>query len=171
MSQVVLTLTGPDRVGIVEEVTGALLGLGGNVETSRMTRLGGEFAILLLVAVPEEVCDRIEASLRSLTSEGYALAVRRTAPAREITGRHYSVQVDGADHEGIIHEIAAGLSRDGINIESMDTETVNAPESGTLVFSMTAVVSVPVELAEESWQRDLQAAANQAGVDVGVEAL
>jgi len=49
---IVLTLTGRDRVGIVEEVTGVLLGLGANVGTSRMTRLGGEFAILSLVSLP-----------------------------------------------------------------------------------------------------------------------
>jgi len=48
----VLTLTGPDRIGIVEKVTGLLLERGGNVETSRMARLGGEFAVLMLVSLP-----------------------------------------------------------------------------------------------------------------------
>ena len=46
----VLTVTGPDRIGIVERVTGLLFERGANVETSRMARLGGEFAMLLLVA-------------------------------------------------------------------------------------------------------------------------
>ena len=50
----VLTVTGPDRIGIVERVTGLLFEHGGNVETSRMARLGGEFAILMLVSMPEE---------------------------------------------------------------------------------------------------------------------
>ena len=48
----VLTLTGPDRIGIVDRVTGLLLDRGGNVETSRMARLGGEFAVLMLVSLP-----------------------------------------------------------------------------------------------------------------------
>jgi glycine cleavage system transcriptional repressor len=48
----VLTLTGPDRIGFVEKVTGLLLERGGNVETSRMARLGGEFAILMLAWIP-----------------------------------------------------------------------------------------------------------------------
>ena len=50
----VLTLTGPDRIGIVERVTRVLLDRGGNVETSRMARLGGEFAILMLVSMPAD---------------------------------------------------------------------------------------------------------------------
>ena len=46
----VLTLTGPDRIGIVEGVTKLLVDRDGNVEMSRMARLGGEFAILMLVS-------------------------------------------------------------------------------------------------------------------------
>ena len=53
-TDIVMTLTGPDRVGIVEELTEALLGVRANVETSRMARLGGEFAVLMLVSVPSE---------------------------------------------------------------------------------------------------------------------
>ncbi len=52
-TDIVFTLTGTDRIGIVEEVTGVLLGLEGNVETSRMVRLGGEFALLMLVSLPD----------------------------------------------------------------------------------------------------------------------
>ena len=50
---IVFTLTGTDRTGLVEEITKLLLDLGGNVETSRMARLGGEFAVLMLVSIPE----------------------------------------------------------------------------------------------------------------------
>src|SRR5690349_484048 len=56
----VLTLTGPDRIGVVETVTRLLLERGGNVETSRMARLGGEFAILMLVSVPSEQLTSID---------------------------------------------------------------------------------------------------------------
>lgn len=37
-TNIVLILTGPDRVGLVEAMTKHLLDRGGNVETSRMTR-------------------------------------------------------------------------------------------------------------------------------------
>ena len=56
----VLTLTGPDRIGFVDEVTGLLLERGGNVETSRMARLGGEFAVLMLVSMPTEQFPSLE---------------------------------------------------------------------------------------------------------------
>ena len=53
-TNIVFTLTGPDRIGLVEHVTRLMLGLDGNVETSRAVRLGGEFAILMLVTLPAE---------------------------------------------------------------------------------------------------------------------
>ena len=62
-SDIVLTLTGTDRVGIVEEVTKVLLDLGANVETSRMARLGGEFAMLMLTSVSPNQASELEAAL------------------------------------------------------------------------------------------------------------
>ena len=51
---IVLTLTGRDRPGLVEEVTRLLTDQDGNVEAGRMAKLGGEFVMLLLVTIPAE---------------------------------------------------------------------------------------------------------------------
>ena len=45
---------GADRPGIVAAVTGALLPHGINIEDSRMAILGGRFAMMLVVTVPED---------------------------------------------------------------------------------------------------------------------
>lgn len=169
-TRIVFTLTGPDRVGLVDEVTETLLGLGGNVETSRMMRLGGEFAMLMLVALPAEGAAKLEASLEHLADAGYKVTAGETGePADAHAGwLSYRVDVQGADHEGIIHEIAHGLARRGIDIESADTETKHAPISGAPLFSMTALVLVPPALDETDWRPDLEEAARQANVDVTV---
>ena len=64
MPELAVTAIGRDRPGIVASVTGALLDLGGNVEDSQMSILGGHFAVMLLVAVPadtqrEQVVERL----------------------------------------------------------------------------------------------------------------
>jgi glycine cleavage system transcriptional repressor len=147
---IVFTLTGPDRVGLVEEVTDLILGIGGNIETSRMARLGGEFAILMLVTLPAEERAHLDATVAHLDELGFRVTVSQTRPATVEAAPGwvpYRIQVSGADHEGIIHNIAAGLSRQGINIEAMDTGTSRAPVTGTQLFSMSALVMVPAELA------------------------
>jgi len=168
---IVLTLTGPDRVGIVEEVTGVFLDLGGNIEVSRMARLGGEFAILMLVTLPTDKLAAIDEALRPLTSAGYKTTISQTEQAAYPGWRSYQVEVEGADHEGIIHEIARGLSQQGISVESMETGTTSSPITGTPLFTMTALVLVPPGLAEEDWTSAVVEASQQSGVDVTVVAV
>jgi glycine cleavage system transcriptional repressor len=167
----VLTLTGPDRIGIVDRVTGLLLAGGGNVETSRMARLGGEFAILMLVSMAEDRIAGLDANLESLAAEGYKVT---TTPA-ELTYAEahpnwlpYRIEVHGADHEGIIHEVAHYLSGRGISIESAESETTSAPVSGSPLFAMTAQVVVPPSSAGSGWEAGLEEIAGHMNLEIRV---
>ena len=51
----VITAVGKDRPGIVAGVTEVLFDLGGNIEDSSMTILAGEFAMILIVSLPDGV--------------------------------------------------------------------------------------------------------------------
>ena len=173
-TDVVLTLTGNDRIGLVDQMTELLLGLDGNVETSRMARLGGEFAVLMLVSLPAEQVSRVEATFQPLTAQGYKVTVSQTEPsaAKARAGWQMAeIEVEGADHEGIIHEIAHHLSRQGINIESMDTGTQPAPISGTPLFTMSARVAVPPGLKGTDWQTGLEDVGHHSNVEIKVSEL
>ena len=172
-ANIVLTLTGKDRIGIVEEVTKLLLDLGGNVETSRMSHLGGEFAILMLVSLSAEQLGRLEKDVEKLTAQGYRVTTSRTEHTYAETHPGwlpFQIEVHGADHEGIVHEIAHYLSQHGINIESMDTGTMQAPVSGTLLFTMTALVVVPPNLPGQDWEAKLIDVGHRLNVDIKVSA-
>jgi len=170
---IVFTLTGPDRIGIVDDVTKLLLDLGSNVETSRMSRLGGEFAILMLVSMPSEQFARLDKDVAALSTQGYKVTASPTE--RSYAESHpgwlpYQVEVHGADHEGIIHEIAHSLSRRGISIESMDGGTTRAPISGTPLFSMTALIVVPPSLANQDWEGELNDVGHRLNVEIKISA-
>jgi glycine cleavage system transcriptional repressor len=170
----VLTLTGPDRIGIVDNLTGLLLGRGGNVEMSRMARLGGEFAILMLVSLPADQFAGLEEDLESLTAQGYKVttAQARPTPAEARPGwKPYRIEVRGADNEGIIQEVARYLSQRGINIESMDSETTPAPVSGTPLFTMTAAVAVPPDLSGRGWEAGLDEISGRMNLEIRVAEL
>jgi glycine cleavage system transcriptional repressor len=173
-SSVLLTLTGADRVGIVEEVSRVLLESGGNVEASKMARLGGEFAMLALLSAPAERLDDLAGALEQLRERGYKVTTSLTVPAD--TPVHpgwlaYRVDVEGADHEGIVHEIAAGLAQKGITIESAETTTSSAPHSGATLFAMSAIVAVSPDADEADWIAALDDAGRLSNVDVHVTAL
>lgn len=167
----VLTLSGPDQIGIVEQVTKLVLDHNGNVDSSRMARLGGEFAMLMLIAVPTEKFDDLRESVRALRDQGFKVTTRRTErgqSAKYAGWLPYQVEINGADHEGIIHYIARYLAEQGINIETMDTGMFHAPMSGTPLFSMSAIVVVPPDLFKQDWRADLEDVGNKLNVDVEI---
>jgi len=51
LNNLIITAIGSDRPGIVSELSGIITTHGGNVEESRMSRLGSDFAIIMLVSV------------------------------------------------------------------------------------------------------------------------
>ena len=51
MNSLIISAVGSDRPGIISELSGIITTHGGNVEESRMSRLGSDFAIIMLVSV------------------------------------------------------------------------------------------------------------------------
>lgn len=168
---IVLTFSGHDRIGIVEAVTEVLARRGGNIESSRMARLGGEFAMLMLVSMPEQQLASLEQDFQALRGEGYQVGLLQTEDkhTEKFAGwLPYEIEILGADHEGIIHEIAQHLSKQGINIENMDTSTVSAPMSGTPLFTMQALILVPPKLPFHHWSDALDEIGSRLNVNVKV---
>lgn len=167
---IVLTLTGRDKIGLVDHVTSLMVKRGGNVESSRMARLGGEFAMLMLVTVSDNEFANLDQDLQQLRGEGYQVTLLQTEDvAKKYAGwLPYEIEVTGADHEGIIHDISHHLATQGINIENMDTNSTPAPMSGTPLFTMKGVVLVPPKLNFHEWSDALEEIGDKLNVSVKV---
>lgn len=166
----VVTGSGLDKPGVIERFTRVILSHNGNVEASRMTRLGGAFAMLMLISAPEADIEALRQGLADACGDDFEVSSRFTdlAAAEDETKPSFTpcgIIVSGADHLGIIHEIARYLAEQGVNVESMSTEVVAAPMSGAPLFTMQAVVRVPDRLTVD----DLEAALEEIGHEVGVE--
>lgn len=167
---IVLTLTGPDRIGIVDKVTSVIARRGANVDASRMTRLGGEFAMLVLVSAADQISSVLDLDFKDLRAEGYTISLIQTQDdSRKYAGwLPYEIEVTGADHEGIIHEISHHLASQGINIETMDTSSVPAPMSGTPLFNLKGIVVVPPQPHFHDWSDALDEIGDRLNVAVRV---
>lgn len=168
----VFTLTGTDRVGIVDEVTRSLLAIGGNIQASRMARLGGEFAVIMLVTLPVGQRAELDSTVADLTRRGYQVTTSPTETASAASHKGwqpYRFEVSGADHEGIVNRLAHILSEYGITIETVDTDSSHAPNSGILLFTMRARILVPPQLDLAAWRRALTDAAREQHVDIVIE--
>ena len=145
---------------------------GGNVVASRMARLGGEFAMLALVSLAGKETAAFEKELQILRDEGFQITLSQTEDdhAKKYAGwLPYMIEVLGADHEGIIHDIAHHLAKQNINIEDMETTTAPAPMSGTPLFTMKATVLVPPQLPFHKWSEALDDIGDKLNVNIKVE--
>lgn len=144
----VISALGKDRPGIVNDLSKAILDCGGNVEDSRMTVLGGEFALILLVSGHWSAIGKLEHQLPALGKKlDLTIVVRHTEPrAARANMVPYVIDVISMDHAGIVHDIAEFFATRKINIEEMSTWTYPAAHTGTSMFSMNMTVSIPSEV-------------------------
>ena len=166
----VVTVTCPDRPGIVERLTEVLVAHGANWEESRLARLGGDFAGIVRIAVPEERAEELAAALRGLTDEQMTVLVRLQPPVETPPPEAlYDLQLKGADHEGIVHAVAAFLAHQGINVEQMQTEVLPAPMSASPLFHMEAKIQLPAGVASGEVRAELRRIGEELGVDIEFE--
>ncbi len=144
-NQLVLSALGQDRPGIVDELSEAIFQLDCNISDSRMTVLGGEFAILLMVEGPWNQLARLESQLPELEKKlGLTIIARQTTPVEAADDAlPYLVEVVSMDNPGIVHRLANFFSRRNINIVDLVTSTYAAPHTGTAMFAVQMNISVP----------------------------
>jgi glycine cleavage system transcriptional repressor len=133
-----------------------------------MARLGGEFAVLMLVSMPAEPFTDLEEGLEALTAQGdkVTTATEQTYAEAHSGRLPWKVEVRGADHEGIIHEVVRYLSSHDISIESMDSECTPAPTSGSPLFARTAQVVVPHGRVGTDWEAALEEMGGRLNLDI-----
>lgn len=144
---IVISALGSDKPGIVESLSRAVLDHQGNILDSRMTVLGGEFAVLMLVAGSDETLASLEQDRASLEERLDLVITLKRTQARDAKRQSlpYRAEVVALDHPGIVHDIATFFSSRGINIDDLSTGTYAAPHTGTSMFSLHMTLSVPGE--------------------------
>jgi glycine cleavage system transcriptional repressor len=143
----VITATGEDQVGLVQRFTSRIVDAGCNIEESRMSLLGGQFAIIMLVSGRWDALTRLEDRLATVGTElGLAIVQKRTKELERKTPLvPYSINVVAMDHPGIVHNLANFFAQRNINIEELSTDTYPAPHTGTPMFSVNMTVGIPAE--------------------------
>jgi glycine cleavage system regulatory protein len=163
----VMTIIGRDRPGLVESVAQVVATHGGNWLESRMSRLGGQFAGILRVQVPEERQDALGEALKKLESAGLAVVVHRDegpAAAPDATGT--VLEIVGQDRPGIVRQISRALAEYGVNVEELESECSSAAMSGEAIFKARFRVSIPASCRVDELRRHIEKIAADLIVDV-----
>ncbi len=170
----VVTIIGPDKRGLVAEITEKIAEHHASIEESRMSRLGGEFAIIMLVSLDASQKEACCTSLEVFREQGLEVFSRETNLARIDKFKGfvpYEISVWGADHEGIVHAVAEYLTEMHVQLEDVETEVTNAPNTGTPLFSMVAEVAAPPTLSLHQLRDKMDDLSDELGVDISVKLL
>ncbi len=167
----VITAIGADRPGIVDRLAGLIHEAGGNIEESRMAILGGDFALIQLFSGSPAAVAKVRKGL------GRAARALRLSCTMKITRSRrkskpfivYRLNVSGLDHPGIVHRVAAALSRLDVNVATLDTHQAEAPMSGAPVFRLAADLQVPADLPAGELRRALERVCAAEAVDFALE--
>ena len=171
----VLSALGPDRPGLVAEVTEYLTERGANIEDSRMAVLGGDFGILVLVSGAPEGIARVEADHGALSDKtGLSVMLRRTKSPEEHRRAAVIpclVTAEAIDQEGIVRAVSRALHQVGVNIVSLETTAYQAPVTGSPLFRLEARVDVPQTTGVSRVRQAMAEVATAENLDIDVRSL
>jgi glycine cleavage system transcriptional repressor len=144
----VITASGDDKVGLVDKLSSKIAESGCNIEESRMAVLGGQFALIMLLSGPWNALSKLDGQMETLGDQLGLTIIHKRTQKRERTqpSLPYSVEVVAMDHPGIVRNLSAFFSKNGINIEELQTDTYPAPHTGTSMFSVTMTVGIHADV-------------------------
>lgn len=142
---IVLSAIGTDRTGVVQDISKVIFSCGGNIEESRMTTLGSEFAVLMLVSGKWHTLDRLERGLEKLTEDGdLSFSIRKTGE-RKVREDYmpYAIDVVCLDQQGIVFGLANFFASRNIEIADVATRRYAAAHTGAPMFATQMAINVP----------------------------
>jgi glycine cleavage system regulatory protein len=167
MTNLVLTLLGPDRPGLVEAVADVIAANGGNWLESRMAHLAGKFAGVLRAEVSAAKVANVMQALARLETRGLKiLAEEATGKEGPRDQRAMDLELVGLDRPGIVREISQLLAQHGVNVEELTTDRSSAPMSGEMLFRARARVHVPSDADLPRLRGGLERLANDLVVEI-----
>jgi glycine cleavage system regulatory protein len=171
-SQLVLTVIGRDRPGLVEAIASQIAKHGGNWEESRMAHLAGKFAGILRVSLPAASTSSLTQALTALEREGLRVVVEVAESAvAETASQRLRLELLGNDREGIVRDISQALARRSVNVDELHTSCEDAPMGGGQLFRASAMLRVPGEVPIEELRTTLEGLADDLMVELSLDAV
>ena len=170
MSQLIITAVGPDRPGIVGELTAHLHGGGGNILDLRMVNLRGEFAMLILLEAAESAAGELRGKLAGIGQAiGLRLSVSELLPGTRMRGLPFRLKTYSLDQPGIVARISQVLRESGVNIEELSARQESAPFDGSPLFLTEMRLTVPASVSLGKLRSDLESVGASLNCDIDLD--
>ncbi len=167
-SKLIISANGPDKKGIVSEMSSIIGKHNANIETSKMIRLEKEFAMLILIDIQHEKIKMLTEALNQIDDLSVSLIKTKTNQ-NILYENKFHLYINGADNEGIVYAFSKFLSEININIDEVNTKIKNAPMSATPLFMMDLVIGSKSKINKKELDDKLNSIAEKLGVEVTIK--
>jgi len=136
-----------------------------------MVNLRGEFAMLILVEVPDATAEALRGSLPKVGEKmGLRLGVSELHPKRAgVSGLPFRLKTYSMDQPGIVARLSQVLRDYGVNIEELSARQESAPFSGSPLFLTEMRLTVPAAVPLGRLRAELESVGNALNCDIDLD--
>lgn len=167
-----LTVIGPATIVTLENLHGALVELGCNVESMRMLTQNKVQITLSILSGSWDAIAKLEDQLPRIGERlDLIMQTRRIDTSKqEAAGLPYTIEVVAADRPGIVHEVLGFIRANRMHVRELHSST---PEDvgGTRVFTLHASVNVPEDIPVATLRGDFMEFCERLNLDAFIEPL
>jgi glycine cleavage system regulatory protein len=164
MKQLILTVIGQDKAGLVEQLATVISSHQGNWMASNLSHLGGYFAGILQLEVPEEHLFALTTELERMSD--LDIKIQQGLDSEMHPDKQLQFVITGNDRPGIVRELSSVIKHKGANITHFESSKQSAPNWGVPLFHAIATVELPAGLNKDEVVKALEAIASDVVVDV-----
>lgn len=164
MKQLVLTIIGKDKAGLVKQLAKVINEHHGNWMASNLSHLAGYFAGIVQIEVAEPDLANLTSALQQL--QDLDIKVQHGEQTELNKNQQLRFVVTGNDRPGIVQELSSILSHKGANIVAFESNKQSAPNWGVPLFHAEATVQLPAGLHRDEVTQALEAIATDIVVDL-----
>lgn len=172
MIELVLTIIGRDRAGVVAELADVVRFHEGNWKRSELAEIAGTFAGVVVVEVDDDRVDELLTNLLILREQGLHITAQQIEePVDAPVAQEVRLRFSGDDRPGVVHELSTTISNFGISISRLGTALDTSGNGGGNQFEITTQLMVPVAVDLDAVLDAIGKLADNLGIALHVEDL
>ena len=151
----------------MDKIFSVISDCGCSIEDGRMSKLGRELALFVMLSGTWDAIAKIENNIPKLEKKlNVSISFRRTEALRATSPSvPYAVEVVSVNRTGLVSDISRFFSSREIGIEEMYSGSYQASHTGTGMFSLQLTISIPIEISIATLRGEFMEFCDQLNID------
>jgi len=167
----VLVALGDQSPRLIEMLTKSILECSCSISDSRISHLGGACSILMKLSGSWDALAKFEGILPKLGRDlGLDTRIYRVEDAGPADGlMPYAIDAVCSDRQGVVYEIARFMAGNDLQIQELATNTYQAMNTATRMFSVHMTINIPADTAISLVRNDFMDFCDRLNLDAIME--